>query len=322
MRIDRVLARPLAGAFGPSLLRAIVSPGLVALLAASCASPPARAPAAAAPPAPLWQPAAHDGTDEGRLRAKWEAAVHETMAPYDAIVSGRNPAYEGSATIAGKSYGPMFGAVRDDEVDGARYRRLDLHGTNVGAVLTPATSRQRSAFFVYQAARASQRNITCDDCIDRGASTIDFEPTLRFSERKMTLVETGPGSAVVSGHIVAGVVLRQIDPSALDLETLKALWPPLAQGTDSGDELVLTDAHDGASLWIDIARPPTVDDAHPHCELVPPAPATIAIDKRHPSSWRVLLPGGPLRRSCCRDRPMHGPPTSGYYPNDCVEVRE
>ncbi len=286
------------------------------LLLVHCGVPrtPARA---VVPQPPMWHSTAADGTPAGRLRAQWEESIHQTMEPYDALMSGRALAYRGFASIAGKQHGPMYGVVRVDVVDGTRFRRVRLEGKNVSLEMVPATSRQPSVFVFWSLIHGGEHQITCDDCIAADAPEIDFSPLMTFSPRNMTLDLVPPQGEVVHGHIIAGVELQQIDQHTIDVSLAKTLWPVLARAKAEGDQLVLEDT---SEVWVNVPKPSTVDAAHSMCEIYPAAPAAIVIDSQHLASWQIRFPSQPPRRVCCEREAEHGPSRSQYSPNDCVDV--
>lgn len=277
-----------------------------------CGAAAARPVDAPAPPAP-WRSSADDGTDEGRLRARLEESAHTMMASYDAMMAGRAPVYRAFATIAGRRFGPAYGVVREDEVDGARFRRIDLRGDELTVFMMPATKRQEGAFLFVQ----GHRTVHCTDCFDLDARAIPFAPDLAYAPRRMELELDATRGEIVRGHVVAGVELHQLPPSSIGLSLAKTLDPMLGQAKEDGDSLVVPIL---ADVWAPIARPPSVDAAHASCEITVPPGAAVVIDGKHLASWQLRVPAGSPTRTCCERPPMHGPMGCAPMPNDCVGV--
>ncbi len=284
-----------------------VSFAAFALAACAASTPRPTTALTLAPPVPFHS-TADDGTERGKLQARWEEALHREMAGFDDVTTGRLPAYEGWASIAGKRHGPMYGVVREDAVDGQPYARLRLEGDSLSLEMVPATTRQPGWFILGEGSRTME----CVDCFDRGVRELALAPELSYPPRKMELTMAMPHGDVVRGHIVAGVELHTLAPATLDLARLKVLWPLLANATASGDELTLTST---AEVWVPSSAPPP-DGVHTSCELEPASPATIVIDPKAPRTWTARYAGA--RRVCCDMARRHGPPGCGGERMDCV----
>jgi hypothetical protein len=241
---------------------------------------------------------AEDGTDLGRLRAAERAAIARHMLPYDEVMSGKRPAYEGIVWVDGKDHGTLHGVVSEIGDHGAPSRRLELDGSaDTRLTLHPATSHQRGAFVL---ALPSVALIECGDCIDLDARELPLTPTMRFDPLPNVRVE-----------------LHRLRPAAIDIARAKALFRWLAASHADGAETVVTWP---SEAYVVVERPPQVDARYDRCELSWRESPEVRIATSCPSTWTVRFATASTHLQCCTQPRYHGPPTSGYYPEDCIDV--
>lgn len=240
---------------------------------------------------------AEDTTDGGRLRMAWRRTIERHMAPYDEVMSGARPAYEAFVRVDGSSYGPLRGIVRDDVIDGRMVRSLGLDGpTNTRITIQPSTPRQPGAFLI----QIPSAVIECADCIDRDAGELRLASNMRFEPRSNVSVE-----------------LRRLRPAEIDIVRAEALFPWLEGARVDGSDLVVM-PHD--DVYVPVQRPPRIDERYRSCELTSSESPQLRIATGCPSVWRVQFASKETRTRCCTRPRHHGPPMSGYYPEDCVDA--
>jgi hypothetical protein len=251
-----------------------------------------------------------DSTPLGKLRANWRAAAKRDMRTYDEVMTGVRPAYQGFAWFQGKQHGPVTGFVRDDKVDGVVVHQLELNGPiNTGITIVQRTPTQAGAFLI----RVPAGVIECSDCADLDAFSLPAN--MQFKDRSMAMLSMAPDGKESRVPVAARAELRRLTPDRIDPQTARLLFPMIAQ--PDGNAMIVRPYPD---VWIPIDRPATVDAGHASCEAVLLKPAVVRIDTKCLANWQVEFESDTIATTCCTRPRYHGPPQSGYYPEDCVAV--
>jgi len=231
----------------------------------------------------------------------WREAIAKDMSTYDEVMSGKRPAYEGFIMAYGARHGPVQGVLVDDVVDGITVRRLQLEGPlNTRITMVPTTPRQPGAFVVQL---PTVDPMSCDHCLDPDATELPLAAALRFDFRADVHVR-----------------LRRLSPSEIDVPRAKALFPfVLGEARPDGGELVSSRYYHDP--FVTFPRPPQVDPRYGSCEMSLAKPADLRVSSACPSTWRVGFPTAAVQRKCCTRPRYHGPSTSGFIQEDCVDLR-
>ncbi len=251
-----------------------------------------------------------DPTPLGKLRGIWRATGKREMRTYDEVLTGVRPAYEGFAWFQGKQHGPVIGLVRDDEVDGVTVHQLQLDGPiNTRITIAQRTPRQTGAFLIQVPAGL----IECTDCVDLDAFSLPA--VMQLEGRAMVMLGMAPNGKQSRVPVELRAELRRLTPDRIDPAMARALFPMISEVAP--DSLIV---RPHAEVWIPVERPATVDAGHGSCEAMLAKPPVIRIDPKCLATWQLELGSDAVTTTCCTQPRYHGPATSGYYPEDCVQV--
>ncbi len=260
-------------------------------------------------------------SDEERLRAEVQKAAVAYMSGFDRFMRGELAAYEATATIEGKTFGPMRGVVREETVDEKLRASLTLEGApNHSITISPRTELPGDV--LVQAPFRSEFSsplIVCKGCSDDRRLNVRalYDESLDWVSEEQVPANVPGGRKTVQQKVRVKVSIKRIEPANIDISLARTLFAlPESSMNEPARYVFPFSSYDPP--YAVVSRPATIDSKYGSCELTFREPPRIELNTACLANWRVESRDGSLRTRCCTQPPYHGPPRSGHVREDCV----